>query len=293
MQLRRFGNIQAFWQNAQDYLLQQEAEHNLLLGISHTLLHYPDRYPEPPYLAIASSSRAVTHQESAQTNAQIQAIAIRTPPHKLLLSKAQNFDALTLIAQDLQNYPESFPGVSGLVPEVNAFLQAWQRLTGQSYQRVLELKIHQLTQVKPVKPTRGSLRLATEGDRPLLLEWYTAFAAELGELMTLDAEKAINLGLKQQSIYLWEDGIPVSLATAKQFLSTAARLGPVYTPTKYRCKGYATACVAAVSQKLLEQGCDRCFLFTDLANPTSNRIYQAIGYRPICDWHDYTLTLKE
>jgi uncharacterized protein len=124
MQLCRFNNIQEFWQNAQDYLLQNEAEHNLLLGISHTLLHYPDRYPEPPYLAIA------------QTNAQIHAIAIRTPPHKLLLSKAQDFDALTLIAQDLQDYPESFPGVSGLVPEVDAFLQAWQRLTGQSYQRV-------------------------------------------------------------------------------------------------------------------------------------------------------------
>ncbi len=256
MQLCRFNNIQEFWQNAQDYLLQNQAEHNLLLGIAHTLLHYPDRYPEPPYLAIAA------HPEFA-------------------------------LAQDLQDYPESFPGVSGLVPEVDAFLQAWQSLTGQSYQRVLELKIHQLTQVKPVGTTRGSLRLATEGDRPLLIEWYTAFAAEIGELMTLDAEKSVNLGLKQQSIYLWEDGIPVSLATAKQFLPTAARLGPVYTPTKYRCKGYATACVAAVSQKLLEQGCDRCFLFTDLANPTSNRIYQAIGYRPICDWHDYTLTLKE
>lgn len=283
MQLCRFDNIQEFWQKAQDYLLQHEAEHNLLLGISHTLLHYPERYPDPPYLAIA------VHQKSTQSNAQIQAIAIRTPPHKLLLSKAQDFDALTLIAQDLQDYPESLPGVSGLVPEVEVFVQAWQTLIGQSYQRALELKIHQLTQVKPVGTANGSLRLATEGDRPLLTEWYTAFAAEIGELITLDAEKAVNLGLKQQSIYLWEDGIPVSLATAKQFLPTAARLGPVYTPTKYRCKGYATACVAAVSQKLLEQGCDRCFLFTDLANPTSNRIYQAIGYRPVCDWHDYSL----
>jgi uncharacterized protein len=281
MQLHRFDNIQNFWQDAQDFLLQHEAEHNLLLGVSHTLLHYPERYPDPPYLAIA------------QTNTQIQAIAIRTPPHKLLLSKAQDFEALTLIAQDLQDYPEPFPGVIGLVPEVDAFLKVWQRLTGQSYHRVLELKIHQLTQVKPIKTANGSLRLATEGDRPLLLEWYTAFATEIGELITLDAGKAVNLGLKQQSIYLWEDGIPVSLATAKPFLPTAARLGPVYTPTKYRCKGYATACVAAVSQTLLEQGCDRCFLFTDLANPTSNRIYQAIGYRPICDWHDYAVTLKE
>ena len=49
MQLRRFDNTKDFWYDAQDYLLQHEAEHNLLLGISHTLLHYPDRYPDPPY----------------------------------------------------------------------------------------------------------------------------------------------------------------------------------------------------------------------------------------------------
>jgi uncharacterized protein len=283
MQLLRFDNIQKFWQKTQDYLLQNEAEHNLLLGISHTLLHYPDRYPEPPYLAIA------THQESAQSSNQIQAVAIRTPPYKLLLSKAKDFDALALIAQDLQNYPEPLPGVCGLVQEVEAFLQAWKTLTGQSFRLALKMRTHRLTQVKPVAVASGSLRLATESDRPLLIEWYTAFASEIGELISPESEKAVNAGLKQQAIYLWEDGFPVSLATAKKFLPTAARIGPVYTPPEHRGKGYATACVAALSQTLVEKGCDQCFLFTDLANPTSNRIYQAIGYRPVCNWHDYNL----
>jgi uncharacterized protein len=280
MQLCKFNTIQAFWHNAQDYLLQREAEHNLLLGITHTLLHYPDRYPDPPYLAIA------------QTNGKIQAVAMRTPPYKLLLSKALDFNALALIAQDLQNDPEQLPGVSGLVAEVGTFLQVWQTLTGQSFRQVMEMKTHLLTQVESVATASGSLRLATESDRPLLIEWHTAFASEIGELISLDAEKAVNTGLNQQSIYLWEDGIPVSWATAKQFLPTAARIGPVYTPPEYRSKGYATACVAALSQMLLDRGCDRCFLFTDLANPISNRIYAAIGYRPICDWHDYSFILK-
>jgi uncharacterized protein len=152
------------------------------------------------------------------------------------------------------------------------------------------MRTHQLTQVRPIGTASGLLRLVTEGDRPLLIEWYTAFASEIGELISPESEKAVENGLKQQAIYLWEDGgLPVSLATAKNFLPTAARIGPVYTPSEHRDKGYATACVAALSQKLLEQGCDRCFLFTDLANPTSNRIYQAIGYYPVCDWHDYNL----
>lgn len=281
MQLCKFETVQAFWHNAQDYLLQHEAEHNLLLGIAHTLLHYPDRYPEPPYLAIAQAAD------------QIQAVAIRTPPYKLLLSKAQDFKALESIAQDWQDHLEQLSGVGGLVPEVETFLQVWQTLTGQSSRRVMEMKIHQLTQVEPIGIANGSLRLAAEGDRPLLLEWFAAFATEVGGVVHQDAERAIDTGLEQQSIYLWEDDIPVSWASGKPYSSTAARIGPVYTPPEYRRKGYATACVVALTQKLLEQGCDRCFLFTDLANPTSNRIYQAIGYHPVCNWQDYELIGKE
>ncbi len=281
MQLCKFDTIQAFWHNAQDYLLQHEAEHNLLLGISHTLLNYPDRYPEPPYLAIA------------QANGKIQAVAIRTPPYKLLLSKALDFNALALIAKDLQNYPGQLPGVNGLVAEVETFLQAWQTLTGQSFRQVMEMKTHLLTQVESVATASGSLRLATESDRPLLIEWYTAFADEIGEIVHQDAERAVNTGLTKQNIYLWEDGMPVSWANGNPYSSTAARIGPVYTPPAYRRKGYATACVAALSQRLLDQGCNRCFLFTDLANPTSNRIYAAIGYRPVFDWHDYSFISKE
>jgi uncharacterized protein len=167
-------------------------------------------------------------------------------------------------------------------------LQTWQILTGQSYRRVMEMRIHQLTQVQPVATASGYLRLATESDRSLLLDWFTRFAVEVGEIVSQDAEQAINSGLKRQSIHLWSDNIPVSWASGSQSLPAAARIGPVYTPPEYRGKGYATACVAALSQKLLDQGCDRCFLFTDLANPTSNHIYQKIGYHPICDWHDYS-----
>ena len=196
------------------------------------------------------------------------------------------------IAQDLWDYPEQLPGVSGLVAEVEAFLQAWQTLTGQSYQQVMKMKIHSLTQVKPVATASGYLRPATQGDRPLLLEWFTRFATEIGEVVGQDAGQAVENGLKRQSIYLWEDGIPVSWASGSQSLPAAGRIGPVYTPPQYRRKGYATACVAALSQKLLDRGCHSCFLFTDLANPTSNHIYQEIGYYPICDWHDYSFISK-
>ncbi|WP_088892339.1 GNAT family N-acetyltransferase [Leptolyngbya ohadii] len=273
MQLQRFDNIQEFWQSTQNYLLQDEAEHNALLGILQTILHYPECYPESPYLALV------------QNKSLILAIAIQTPPNNLLLSKVEDFNALPLIAQDLQQV--SLPGVSGLVAETSAFVQTWHTLTGQSYHRELESRIYQLTQVNPIAIAPGTLRPATEDDRPLLMQWFTEFNAGMDVVGNDEIERLVNVQLKRQSIYLWEDGIPVSMVGGRPFSPTSARIAPVYTPPEHRRKGYATAGVAALSQRFLDQGCDRCFLFTDLANPTSNSIYQKIGYYPVCDWHEY------
>jgi predicted GNAT family acetyltransferase len=41
---------------------------------------------------------------------------------------------------------------------------------------------------------------------------------------------------------------------------------------------------------ILDSGKKFCFLFTDQANPTSNSIYQKIGYEPVCDFHEYTFS---
>jgi hypothetical protein len=280
MQLHRFDDIKEFCDRTGAYLLQYEAEHNLLLGLSHTLLHHPDRYPNLPYLAIV------------EIKGQIVAVAIRTPPHKLILSKTVEPTALDLIANDLYNHQETLPGVSGLVAEAQTFVKAWQTLAGQSHQLTIEMRIHQLTEVQPVATAKGFLRLATQDDRPMLLEWFQGFVDEAIPSFSEDAERLVEGSLKTQSVYLWEDGVPVSLACGSKSLPSAARIGFVYTPPEYRRKGYATACVAALSQQLLERGCQSCFLFTDLANPTSNSIYQTIGYRPICDWHDYSFISK-
>jgi hypothetical protein len=126
----------------------------------------------------------------------------------------------------------------------------------------------------------------------MLLEWFQDFVDEAIPSFEEDAERLVEGSLNRQSVYLWEDGVPVSFACGSKSLPSAARIGPVYTPPEYRRKGYATACVAALSQQLLERGCHSCFLFTDLANPTSNYIYKTIGYRPVCDWHDYSFISK-
>ena len=89
-------------------------------------------------------------------------------------------------------------------------------------------------------------------------------------------------------MYLWADGEPVAMAGTSGQTPNGARVGPVYTPPALRGRGYASACTAALSQLLLDEGRRFCFLYTDLSNPTSNKIYQAIGYRPVCNADMYT-----
>jgi len=90
------------------------------------------------------------------------------------------------------------------------------------------------------------------------------------------------------SLYLWElDGTPRAIAGHSGPTPCGMRIGPVYTPPDQRRHGYASAFVAALSQQLLEGRCEFCFLFADRLNPTSNHIYQAIGYEAACDIDQY------
>jgi predicted GNAT family acetyltransferase len=66
-----------------------------------------------------------------------------------------------------------------------------------------------------------------------------------------------------------------------------SRIAPVYTPPEQRGHGYASAVTAAVTQIALDRGSGKVLIFTDLANPTTNHIYPAIGYEAMSDSAEY------
>ncbi|NDZ98825.1 GNAT family N-acetyltransferase, partial [Streptomyces sp. SID10116] len=68
------------------------------------------------------------------------------------------------------------------------------------------------------------------------------------------------------------------------------RVAPVYTPADLRGRGYGGAATAAVTRAALDAGAAQVLLFTDLANPTSNRLYQRLGYRPVADFAQWDFT---
>ena len=273
MELQRFADVQPFYEQAESYLLAHEAHHNLLLGICARLMEQPDYFPQPPYFAVVRDGGAIA------------AVGVMTPPHNLVLALAGADVALELIADDVRTFLLP-PGVLGPKHESLTFARIWQRRTGQAYRLHMAERICQLDRVIPPRPVSGHMRLATMDDRALMIDWFHAFALEA--LQEEDRERnvrSVDLRLRSAATanVFWEDGQPVSFTGAFRGTPNGARIGPVYTPPEWRGRGYASACVAAVSQLMLDEGRRFCFLFTDLANPTSNHIYQQIGYRPVTD----------
>ena len=133
---------------------------------------------------------------------------------------------------------------------------------------------------------RGRLREAGAEDHELAHAWLDAFVEEA---TSGDSPEDAAGWLERNAadpdgrLVLWEDGATVSLAACGGATPHGIRIGPVYTPPELRGRGYASALTAELTRQLLAGGRDFCFLFTDLANPTANSIYQRIGYRPVTD----------
>jgi len=279
MELGRFDDAADFYKRAGDFLLQHEAEHNLLLGVCAGLMAHPERQEHRPYLA------------TAEVGGEVVAAALMTPPRGLALSRVEAPEALPLLVEDLRRAHPALPGVLGPAGTARTFAALWQKASGQPYRRGPAQRIYQLDGAPAATRAPGTLRRATEADRDLAVEWATAFQQEaLGNDDPRAAARMVDLRLAggaDSGLYFWDDGRPVSLAGYTGPTPRGIRVGPVYTPPAYRGKGYAGACVAALSQMLLDGGRIYCFLFTDLGNPTSNHIYRAIGYRPVCDVDEY------
>ena len=138
--------------------------------------------------------------------------------------------------------------------------------------------------IRPAPEPEGAARLATERDRDLLAVWFDAFAREVGDPPRHDNCAVVDERLGYGGITVWEaDGVPVSIAGRTRTVARMVRVAPVYTPPELRGRGYAGAATAAVSQAALDAGVRDVVLYTDLANPTSNALYQRLGYRPVED----------
>jgi GNAT superfamily N-acetyltransferase len=176
-------------------------------------------------------------------------------------------------------------GVNAEEEAARAFADAWRRHTGDAAEVHRRMRLFRLAKLMPPQPApKGTSRQATARDRGLLIDWLGAFVIEVGDQPTQDQGAAADERLSYGGITLWEaDGVPVSIAGVTRTVAGMVRVGPVYTPPAQRGHGYAAGVTVAVSQAALDTGATDVLLYTDLANRTSNALYQRLGYRPVED----------
>ena len=284
MEVERVDGADAVLEQAGALLLADEARHNLALGILATARAHPTLYPDVRGW-VARSGRGVV------------GAAVRTPPHNVVLARPTDERALVALAHGIED--DDIPGVVGAVPEIDVFAAALAERRDATLETRFEQGVYALETLVPPPPTEGAMRPAVHADRPLLLEWVEAFSTEVlhdtvtGDTGRLERSVDARLAGGDAGFVLWEvDGRPVSLVGFGGPTPNGIRIGPVYTPPADRGHGYASALTAAVSAQQLARGRHFCFLYTDLANPTSNAIYMRIGYERVCDSRELALVRR-
>lgn len=208
---------------------------------------------------------------------------MHTPPFPVVLSQLTG-DAAATLAEALAGTGGFPAGVTGPADSAAAFADAWQARTGCGVTVQRRMRLWRLGRLRPPDPfPAGAARTARRGDRNLLIDWVTAFGREADDTVT-DAEPMIDDRLGYGGLTLWESaGQPVSLAGVTRLVAGHVRIAPVYTPPPFRGCGFAAAVTTAVTRAALAAGAAGVVLFTDLSNPTSNDLYQRLGYQPLAD----------
>lgn len=288
MKCYEFTDPAAFYEKVAPNLLEDEVVNNLPLGILKAITSQSKdvSFKQPPFLAYVGEENSP------------ELILLMTPPNNLILSgtEAQLEKTVPVVVDYLTDQNIPVPGVIGAVKLAEYFKKVYIQKTGALAKVEMSQRIYKLEQVNPIRMSPGHLRPSTYDDVQTIADWILAFDEEAmnGEMEQAYAIERAERGVKFQTIYMWEDGgKAVSMANKGRATENGTIVNLVYTPNDFRGKGYASSCVAALSQLILDEGKAFCSLYTDLANPTSNSIYQKIGYQPITDSVVYRFSLPE
>ena len=264
--VRRHAGVSAFLARAQGFLLRREAENVLMLGV-------------------ASSAIETEHLLTIESGPDCVMAALQSGAN-LILTRGHP-GAVEALANQLSADDPSLPGVIGPARTTECFLQNWHAGTCHETRFQMHSRVHELTEVIRPKRPPGIFRRAAMHDVETLATWADALNMELRSEDPSPGEQSVRKRIGLGRMYVWDNGGPVSMAACDGPTPRGIRINFVYTPPEHRARGYASACVADLSQLLLNEGRRFCALFTDLANPVSNRLYARLGYRPICDFDEY------
>ncbi|CAM3945837.1 GNAT family N-acetyltransferase [Alkalicoccus chagannorensis] len=276
---KRAGELLA---RVEPMLVQEEVKHNLPLGILRQLSMEEER-------GIFSDAVLVSIEEDHVT----QGLLLQTPPRNAIVcGSAASMEAAS---GWLASHTGSVPGVVGCEPAVHAFVRAWTAETGEGAELKKRQIIYRLDDVRYVDTPPGKLTFANEDDAALVMFWTEKFA--MGSLRKEDVqelEATVLREIRNNQVFLWRDDTytPKSMAKRARDLTNGVVMNYVYTPKQHEKQGYATACVKALAERLINEGFRFCSVNTDDDHLPSKFLYEKLGFEPAGISYEFAFTAE-
>ncbi|MFA6244305.1 MAG: GNAT family N-acetyltransferase [Candidatus Hydrogenedentales bacterium] len=278
LDFKRFSDAGAFLEVVGPALYAFEPHNNLVLGLAEWMVR--TETPEEAFLV------AGVEQGEIRVAALVSSPLNHT---NLIIARTGRMteDDVVTLARWVRHEAPALAGVKGEPGAAAVFAREW---TGSLELRsTRQVRVLALNRVEYDGHDQGVMRQATKADEELVYEWLRLFRVDVGIPPADMAEirKAFEPRIQAGDVYLLELEGPVCMASRVRTTRNCDAIGGVYTPDAYRCRGHATALVARLSRLLLSRGKSQCALYTDKLNPTSNAIYERIGYREVMEAVEY------
>jgi GNAT superfamily N-acetyltransferase len=258
-----------------NHLLQSEAECCVQIGLIR-------RMEREGYSPISPDELDRPLLWTIQDGPKIELVAIQTLKQRMLVSRASQA-AMTCLADELASRRWSGTSLIGVSPSIDELAARYAEVSQRRRRLAVRLRVFQLDRLVWPNSASGAMQLCQSEHREVLARFVAGFEADTGESSVEDAHSKADRLIADRRVFIWVDAEPVAMAAYSGETPNGVRVNWVYTRPEFRGKGYASNLVAYLSHHLLDEGRKYCFLFTDQANPTSNSIYQKLGYRPVSD----------
>lgn len=268
IRLHIYTNFTQFKNDVLPFLETYEQENNLILGV-------------------LRSSQLPLFMATAIKEEKLVLVMLQTHKRQVIVAKPAHLekgDIREIAGQLAIAYPD-VPGLIGEKQVVEHLAEQLANFQNKSIQIKMNQGVYGLKYVKKKAGSNGIFRRVEIKEKACIEDWVYHFCEDVNLAVT--KEEAVHTAaelIESQRLFAWEvEGRLVSMAAVTRPTKRNITINYVYTPKAERKKGYAFNCVSALSQRMLDNGYEMTSLYTDLANPTSNKIYKEIGYELIME----------
>ncbi|MDD3288467.1 MAG: hypothetical protein PHX43_05620 [Alphaproteobacteria bacterium] len=214
-----------------------------------------------------------------------------------ILVYAHELNCLPALAQAISPLIKKRDGIVeafiGLAPHVDSIVKSL-KIPSHVFRKhgsagLYKLPIEKLRLPEILSDTR--IRQAEEKDKEQLIAWRIDFNIESaksqpGPELEKKVREEISQRLPLKEFFLLESNdTPVAMCGVGGHVPDTAMVGPVWTPTELRCRGYGRAVTAGAIKMLSDERPTMTQAVLAASRPDAIHAYEAIGFERLADWN--------